>query len=269
MSASDLLNQLHNTLETAVELALAHGDYELAARCASAIDAARKWDDSALKVPPPPDAPATSHKAEDLLSFDLDFDAAAPMSQIDQALEAQLERGKCSLSDGKFTEAIADFETVAERAKSSNLRADAQRYLKQAERSQYEKINQAIDKARKHGRTQRRDFKGRRVQWEAVLALDPGNQEALEAIKEIEVAEFERNLKTTVDDLRKPLQVRDKRITDVEAARNRASELLTGGQLRDPDLIAQVQDVYAKLDELRNQILRASEGATAAERSGN
>ncbi len=316
------LDELHDRLEAAVTQAMADGDYELAARCATAIDATKKWEESGFKGSPPPDAqelsgvelillvqgpplettpsedtsiPSARSVAEDTLfeadveederpvmppppirerdakeelpSFDLDFDAAAPMSQIDQALEAQLERGKRSLSDGKFTEAIADFEAVAERAESSNLRADAQRYLKQAERSQYEKINQAIDKARKHGRTQRRDFKGRRVQWEAVLALDSDNQEALEAIKEIEAAEFEQNLKATVDDLRKPLQKRDKRITDVEAARNRASELLAGGQLRDPDLIAQVQDVYAKLDELRNQILKASEGGTSSERS--
>ncbi|MFZ2361545.1 MAG: hypothetical protein WA040_19545 [Anaerolineae bacterium] len=315
------LDLIHDRLEAAVKNAMAEGDYELAARCASAIDAAKKWEQSGFHGPPPldvqelsgvelvlheedlpvepvqpevapvappslveevrqsepdldeeesarkPPPPVTARKTEDGPSFDLGFDAPASMSQVDQALEAQLERGKRSLSDGRFREAIADFEAVAERAESSNLRADAQRYLKQAERSQYEKITKAIDKARKHGRDHRRDFKGRRAQWEAVLALDSDNQEALEAIKEIEAAEFEQNLRSTIDELRKPLQKRDKRITDVEAARNRASELLTGGQLRDPELIAEVQDVYAKLDELRNQILKASEGGTSSERS--
>ncbi|MFZ2361546.1 MAG: hypothetical protein WA040_19550 [Anaerolineae bacterium] len=298
MSASDLLNQLHNTLEAAVDLALAHGDYELAAHCASAIDATKKWEQSGLQGLPPPDAqqlsggelillaqepslestpshdtliPPASQRAasKELPSFDVDINVFVSMSQVDQALEAQLERGKRSLSDGKFTEAIADFETVAERAESSDLRVSAQRYLKQAERSQYEKINKAIDQARKHGRAQRRNFKGRRAQWETVLTLDSDNQEALEAIKEIETAEFEQSLRLTIDELRKPLQVRDKRISDVEAARNEASELLAGGQIRDPDLIAEVRVIYAKLDEWRNKILRASEGATAAERSGN
>jgi hypothetical protein len=316
------LDELHNRLEASVTQAMADGDYELAARCASAIDAAKKWEDAGFPGPPPSDvqelsgvelillaqepplestptedisvsstspvAEATQFEAdvakeerpvtppppastpaaaEELPAFDVGFEAPASMSQVDQALEAQLERGKRSLEGGKLVEAIADFEAVADRAENADLRASAQRYLRQAERTQQERLNQAIDKARKHGRSQRRDFKGRRAQWETVLALDPYNQEALEAIKEIETAEFEQNLRLTIDELRKPLQKRDKRITDVETARNKASELLTGGQLRDPELIAEVQDVYVKLDELRNQILKASEGGTSSERS--
>ncbi len=313
------LDLIHDRLEAAVNKAISDGDYELAARCATAIDAAKKWEASGFAGPPPPDVqelsgvelvmlqeelpiepeqpkvasaaptspieevrqfepdldeekpsrtpPVTTREPEDLPSFDLGFDVPASISQVDQALEAQLERGKRSLEGGKIAEAIADFEAVAERAESADLRASAQRYLKQAERTQQERLNQAIDKARKHGRAQRRDFKGRRTQWEAVLALDSENQEALEAIREIETAEFEQNLRSTIDELRKPLQAREKRITVVEGARNKASELLAGGQLRDPDLIAEVQDVYGKLDELRNQILKASEGGTSSERS--
>lgn len=313
------LDELHVRLEAALNKTIADGDYELAARCATAINAVKKWEESGLHGPPPPDVqelsgieltlleeapsselarpaaksvapssrteeetrpepdpeeerpsappPATARADEELPSFDLGFDTPESISQVDQALEEQLTRGKHSLERGEIAEAIADFKVVTERAESADLRASAQRYLKQAERSLQERLNQAIERARKHGRAQRRDFRGRRVQWEAVLALDPENQEALEAIREIETAEFEQSLRSTIDELRKPLQAREKRITVVEGARNKASELLVGGQLRDPDLIAEVQDVYAKLEELRNQILKASEGGTSSERS--
>lgn len=116
------------------------------------------------------------------------------------------------------------------------------------------KVNEAIDKARKHGRAYRRDFKGRRAQWEEVLALDPDNQEALEAIKEIETAEFEQRLRLTIDELHKSIQTRDIRITALEAARSKANELLTGGLLRDPSMVDELQELYERLSTLRNRI---------------
>jgi len=281
MSDPKQLDELHNRLEASVKQALADGDYVLAARCALVIDAVRKWGDSGFQGPPPPDARELSgvdlmrletglsslQDIDESLLTDLVSDESEDAGQFSEALEVQFERAERSLDSHHVVEAIADLDVVIQRAFA--LQAKAQRALVRAQRIWQEKLNQAIAQARKHGRSQRRDFKGRRAQWEAVLALDPDNQEALEAIREIETAEFEQSLRSTIDELRKPLQKRDKRITDVEAARNKASELLTGGQLRDPGLIAEVQDVYNQLDELRDQILRAVEGARGSESAGD
>lgn len=131
------LDELYGRLEVAVTQAIADGDYELAARCASASDAARKWEDSGFQGPPPPDARELSgvdlmRLETDLLSRqpldepllpDLVFDEFEDGGQYSEALEVQFERAERALDSHHVVEAIVDIEVVIQRAHALQARA--------------------------------------------------------------------------------------------------------------------------------------------------
>ena len=67
--------------------------------------------------------------------------------------------------------------------------------------------------------------------------------------------------------LREPLRSIRKDIRAVERARLKAQELLLSGEVADPVSRRQIEEIYRGLDQLRDEMLRASEGAASAERA--
>jgi len=99
------------------------------------------------------------------------------------------------------------------------------------------------------------------------------NREAGRSVVERELlavkSEREEVLRRRIEELRAPLRAVRKDIREVEAARLEAHEILHGEEIADPDLRRELEAVYRELDELRNEILRASEGLSSNERAKN
>ena len=104
---------------------------------------------------------------------------------------------------------------------------------------------------------------------EKVLAVDPENRDAQEALSRLEQRKRQEEWRSQILRLRAVLGESSKQISQVEEARLKASNLRDSGQISDSKIREELEDVFRQLDALRDDMLRAGEGGTSAERDGD
>ncbi len=191
----------------------------------------------------------------------------APEDEIDRRLNALLEEARQKAVDGRYLEAEADMQTVVAQARGEHLRRAAQSALTQVETARQARLTELRRAAERVVREEPRNLERQREAWRALLAIEPGHRAALDALERLAERERLDALRKRIGELRVPSRAARKDIRAVEDARLKAHEILHGEEIADPDLRRELEAVYRELDELRNEILRASEGGASSERA--
>jgi len=164
-------------------------------------------------------------------------------------------------------EAEADLQTVIAQTRGERLRQEAQSELAQMEAARRARVTDLRRAAERAAREEPRNLERQRKAWRALLAIEPGHRAALDALQRLDERERLDALRQRIEELRTPLRVVYKDIRAVEEARLKTHEMLHGEEIADPDLRRELEVVCQELDELRDEILRASEGIRHFERA--
>jgi len=111
------------------------------------------------------------------------------------------------------------------------------------------------------------NLRARTKAWESVLECDPDNIDASDNLARIQALENQAEIHGRIQELKEPLKAFTKNLKDVEDARRMAHNLLAGNEIADPELVRDLKEAYDALDDLRNDILRASAGGASQERA--
>jgi hypothetical protein len=213
------------------------------------------------------DAPAkTPHTPETI---------AAPIPNAEsQSWQEMLDRANNNLRRENLTDAEMEANEVVKVADDPDLKRQANAILNEVRSQRRRQLSDALARARQVRGTQGGAFDQQKQLWEAVLQLEPDHTEAKAELGKLEKrrAEAEQRqqleqLRRELEDLRKPLTAGRKDIRQVEEARAQAERIRNDDKTYSPERRQEANEIYTRLDELRQSIQRASDGGTSSERS--
>jgi hypothetical protein len=157
--------------------------------------------------------------------------------------------------------------TVIDQAESTSLLQEAEEALAEVETARDVRLEELVREAEWAKRGEPENVARERAAWEAVQSVDPANSRALNALSRLAERERLEVQLRCIKELRVPLGDVRKDIAAVEKARLEAQEMRLSGEVTDTDLRQRLEETYQQLDELRDEILRASEGGASSERA--
>jgi hypothetical protein len=193
---------------------------------------------------------------------------APPESPSEKDLERALQDARTKAQAGAYEEAIALLKVVIEEAKDPYLKGRAEKDLQEVQAEQERKLQSLVKEARRAEEEEPQNLERQRKAWEAVLRLQPSHAGALEALRGIQQKESLQKQQRELQALRQQLRSRLKDVREVDQAIRRAEELKESREISDPRLSRELEQTLKELDELRNRILRESEGGASNERAG-
>lgn len=224
------------------------------------VDLAALLGEEAVEVLTPPQPPKVEPVPEPRLEPPYE-------SEADRKPRDLLKAARKKALDDHYAEAEADLWTVVDQAEDTSLLQEAEEALTEVEAVRKDRLIELVREAKRAEREESGNLTRQRATWEAVQRVDPTHSGALNALLRLAARERLEKQRRRIDDLRAPLRVVRKDIAAVEKARLEAHEMLLGEEITDPDLHRQIEKIYRRLDELRDEILRASEGGASSERA--
>ena len=195
--------------------------------------------------------------------------ADASLSEDDRGLRQQLDSAKRKLDAGDFNDALADLDAVMDQTQDPGLAREARQMRDQARDLHSQGLDDLVQQAQRAEREETNNLDRQQRDWEKVLAVRPGYPDAQEALSRLEQRKRQEEWRSQIRRLRAVLGESSKQISQVEEARLKASNLRDSGQISDSKIREELEDVFRQLDALRDDMLRAGEGGTSAERDGD
>ncbi|MGC8838070.1 MAG: tetratricopeptide repeat protein [Anaerolineae bacterium] len=191
-----------------------------------------------------------------------------PEAPQERDLNQALQDARAKAQAGDYEGAIALFGMVIEETKDPYLKGRAEKSLQDALVERERRLQALVEEARRAEKEEPQNLDRQRKAWEAVLRLRPDHAGAGEALRQLEKRERLQKQERAVRALRQPIQSRRKDVREVENAIQEAERLKESGEISDPRLRRELEQTLNELQELRNDILRQSEGGASNERAG-
>lgn len=268
MTQADSILEFRDRLIKLAQAALEEGDFFRAAQAARALELLRNWQTEGAVGALPKDIRAILKENE--ASADSSGQPTVALDKTDNAItDPHLARHQVAELIDEGLKALDTHDLHR-----SQACLEVALYLADGSRD-HRLIEDALQRlgARRHFLLQNfleqaRSATADRVnRWEDVLALDPTNEEAKIALQVIARELEEAGFREELLELRRPLLSDVQDIREVETAWKRVRHLLESGSLINPELVQVAQDLFGRLDDLRNRVLAASMGGTSSERA--
>ena len=195
-------------------------------------------------------------------------DISLPKEMDDNQLRRLMEevRRSATSPDPDYAKSLAVLEQVMHQARDPKLRNSAQLLHAEMQARRNRRKEELLAQAQRLQQTEPSSPRLRGV-WEAVLRVDPEDQAARAGLRQLDQRERTEEWRRRIRALRAPLTADRKDIREVQTARRQAAQLIDTQEITDPELRLQLDETYRQLNELRDAILKASQGGTSAERA--
>jgi hypothetical protein len=253
MYTTESINQLVAQLEQKMRVMMQSGDYKNAVVCGTALDKVMEWQEQGQ----------TDDLPQELESIpDVDWQGILQRNrprlsqQVDKAI-AKIER---LIQEGNLPEARAQLELVAQKNASADdhLAIDATWTLLRA-------YDEAVRQANALRQSQPNNYDARKEAWRAVLRIAPDHQGATRELSRLDNLKVQQVAYQELMEIRRRLPEIRQRLSEVVKAHRRVGELRYDSAIQDPEIHAQVNQLYEELDDIRNAILRAGRGGRRLE----
>lgn len=182
------------------------------------------------------------------------------------AQRQMLNRARGFLASRDYQGALGALDAGAVLGFVPEFEAEAQQLRKELTGAIAQNIKNLEATAANTKKTQPRNTQAQRAAWQKVLEADPDNTAATAALAALAVTERAAALQRDLQDIDALLSASQVKISDVEAARNRADTLRRDGATP-AELKPKFDTAHNRLSDLRNRMLNASEGGASSERA--
>jgi len=168
---------------------------------------------------------------------------------------------------GKLDEAVLALERLATETTDPAQQPQIAQLRDDLSARRRQQLQDAVEDARQYQQRTTEEYTGQRERWQAVLHLNPQHQEAAREMARLDNVELSQAVYREVRQIRTRLPEIRKRIDLVEEARSQVERLGSDSSLHGADIQSEIKRLYDDLSNIRNEILKASQGGTSSERS--
>ena len=191
-------------------------------------------------------------------TLSLDADVRARLAAINQMAERE-----------EFSDALIELKALQRESLLDDETKLVQTELRKVRRAR----NKLLDKKKKYAEELDEKEPGnhaaRKKAWEVVEKIDPADSAAIEALASIQDEKRRPDIRKKLNSLKDPLITVSKNLKDVEDTLIEAEKLQTSDEIDDPELNKELADTLSALNDLRDEIIRASKGGASNERAVN
>lgn len=183
-------------------------------------------------------------------------------------LNYRLEEALSKAADGDLDRAESELQDIiASPTCPPEVRSRADEELAEVRRRRKERLAEAVQVAKQVAMEQPGNIAAQREAWNRVLSIQPDNAEARESLDKLSQIGQLGQVRQQIEQFKAPLRAVRKDLSVVEAALLAAFQLLQGGEIPDAALRRELEKVHQQLTELRDDMVRASQGGASSERA--
>lgn len=185
---------------------------------------------------------------------------------LDADVRSRLDAIKEMAKSKEFVEALIELEAL----QSESLLDDEIKLVRAEQQKVRQARNELLEKRKKYA--EELDVKEpgnlavREKAWEAVEKIDPDDIALIKALDSIQAEKRLLNIQRKLKLLKRPINVSPKNLKDVEHALREAQKFQASDEIDVPELEKELVDTTKALTDLRDEIIRASQGGASNER---